>query len=585
MELSEFIRQYHVRTPNIMWFLGAGSSASANIPTADNMIWDFKRRLYCSAQGRPLATCQDLGDPVLRSRLQSFFDSTGTFPGLEAEDEYAAFFEAMYPDEADRRRYIEHRVAAGTPSFGQLALAVLMKLDLARVVWTTNFDRVVEDAISQVFGGVSRLRVATPDTPKIAVDALYESAGSLVVKLHGDFHSRRLKNTSEELKSQESLLERALIDSCRRHGLAVIGYSGRDESIMTALSSVAREPNPFPLGLYWFYRRDAPPSIRVQELIEGVKSAGANADFVMIETFDETMADLVSFVENMPPELHSKLQRSAARVTDVPVPRAGSAHPIIRTNALPLVSYPTVCRLFTCDLGGTHEVRQAATEVGADLVIGRRRVGVLSFGPDSEIKLSYSPHGLGGLDVHEIGSKQLLCDDSTEQGMVLEAFAEAAARELPVKAIRRRRRFLLVPDVERGRSEGAQQLMKAVKGELSGRTSPAGVTWSEAVGLRLEYRVGRLWLMLLPTIWIDDSSGDCDIEEGKAFRQRRLAGRYNRDTNAVLDAWVAILTRSAPETQLATFGMTDVEGIDALFTIGSMSGFSRRDMRGTGASS
>ena len=49
----------------------------------------------------------------------------------------------------------------------------------------------------------------------------------------GEFRSRRLKNTSDELRMQDEKLRRILIDSCRRLGLIVVGYSGRLGAIGT----------------------------------------------------------------------------------------------------------------------------------------------------------------------------------------------------------------------------------------------------------------------------------------------------------------------------------------------------------------
>ena len=43
MDLAEFLRLFPMRSPNIMWLFGAGTSAAARIPTAWNMTWDFKR--------------------------------------------------------------------------------------------------------------------------------------------------------------------------------------------------------------------------------------------------------------------------------------------------------------------------------------------------------------------------------------------------------------------------------------------------------------------------------------------------------------------------------------------------------------
>jgi NAD-dependent SIR2 family protein deacetylase len=70
MNLSDFLRLYEIRSPNIMWFLGAGASAAAGIPTAFNMIWDFKRSLYCSTQKVSVDSCLDLGNVALRAKFQ-----------------------------------------------------------------------------------------------------------------------------------------------------------------------------------------------------------------------------------------------------------------------------------------------------------------------------------------------------------------------------------------------------------------------------------------------------------------------------------------------------------------------------------
>jgi hypothetical protein len=52
MKLDEFLRLHALRAPNVAWLLGAGASAAAGIPTAFDMIWDFKRTLFCAAHWR-----------------------------------------------------------------------------------------------------------------------------------------------------------------------------------------------------------------------------------------------------------------------------------------------------------------------------------------------------------------------------------------------------------------------------------------------------------------------------------------------------------------------------------------------------
>jgi len=74
--------------------------------------------------------------------------------------------------------------------------------------------------------------------------------------LHGDFQSRNLKNTSDELKKQDAILIDSFVEASRRYGLAVIGYSGRDKSIIDALQQAVESGKGFPGGLFWFYRTE-----------------------------------------------------------------------------------------------------------------------------------------------------------------------------------------------------------------------------------------------------------------------------------------------------------------------------------------
>src|SRR6266540_4730134 len=129
LALTDFLCTYSVRSHNIMWFLGAGASASAGVPTAYDMIWDFKRTLFCASNRVPARTCQDLSDPNLRRKIQRHFDQSVGYPVMDSEEEYSSYFSAVYRTEQDRRNYIDRLVANGRPSYGHLALGSLLKHD------------------------------------------------------------------------------------------------------------------------------------------------------------------------------------------------------------------------------------------------------------------------------------------------------------------------------------------------------------------------------------------------------------------------------------------------------------------------
>lgn len=172
-DVSAFLRVYQMRAANIMWFLGAGASRAAGIQTAGDMISDFKQRLYRSHKKLPPSAITDPGDPIVRHKLQQYLEAIL----LKApNNEYSAYFEATYASPEDRRTYLDNLIAAGKPSFGHLALALLMAQKLTRAIWTTNFDRTVEDAAALVLGGTGRLAVADLGEPTKLNTAMTEGA-------------------------------------------------------------------------------------------------------------------------------------------------------------------------------------------------------------------------------------------------------------------------------------------------------------------------------------------------------------------------------------------------------------------------
>src|SRR5690606_22775455 len=142
-------RRFAMRTSSLMWLVGAGGSASAGIPTAEDMIWDFKQRLYVSQRRVSLKSVADLASPAVRSQLQQHVDSLGALPGAGDDDEYAALFESVFRAEQDRGAYIGSKIEGARPSYGHVALACHMKDGNCRLVWTTNFDHLIADGCAQ----------------------------------------------------------------------------------------------------------------------------------------------------------------------------------------------------------------------------------------------------------------------------------------------------------------------------------------------------------------------------------------------------------------------------------------------------
>jgi len=228
------------------------------------MIWEFKQQLYVSQRRVSPKIVADLANPAVQRELQAFIDGLDKFPVAGAPDEYAALFEAVYPNEGDRRTYIESKLRGAKPSYGHIALATLMKGGRARLAWMINFDPLFADACAKVYDGTGYLTTVALDVPALGREVLNEERWPAEIKLHGDFRSRRLKNTNDELRQQDASLRDLLVSACARSGLIVAGYSGRDDSIMDALEMALALPTPFPSGLFWLHRGRISPSCELR---------------------------------------------------------------------------------------------------------------------------------------------------------------------------------------------------------------------------------------------------------------------------------------------------------------------------------
>jgi hypothetical protein len=565
---DDFARRFSLRAPNLMWFLGSGASASAGIPTAFDMVWEFKQQLFVSQRRVSPQAVADLASPTIRAQLEAHIDSSGILPRAGSADEYARLFETVYPAEADRRAYLEAKIAGAKPSFGHMALATLMRERRALIAWTTNFDPLIPDACAKVYDGTGSLTSAALDAPDLALQRINENRWPLEVKIHGDFRSRRLKNTSDELRLQDSRMRSLLIDCCRRYGLVVVGYSGRDDSIMDTLDEAVQQPGAFPNGLFWLHRGEDPPFERVRRLLSRAEAAAVPAALVHIQNFDEIMRDLI----RMMPELDTKaldgFAASRSRRSGAPTPSGRLGWPVARLNALQVERVPTVCRRIVCQIGGTREVRETVKHSLGNVLVARIHAGVLAYGADADIRSAFNDFQIEEFDLHAIDTKRLRYD-SGERGLLREALSRAIARHRGLTFTRRRRTDLFAPEDPAAESwTPLRRLVTSLSGTIEG--SP-DLTWREGVGMRLDWADDRLWLLIEPRIVYDGMTPE-NRAAATDFTRERTVKRYNRLLNDLIAFWAGHIAGAGEE--MRALGISD--GVDAVFTLSPDTAFSRR---------
>ena len=565
---DDFARRFSLRTERLMWLLGAGASASAGIPTANDMVWEFKQRLFVSQRRVSLQAVADLSNSAVRTQLQSHIDSVGNLPQAGEPDEYAALFQAVYPSEKDRRTYMDAKMAGAKPSYGHLALSTLMRASRTRLIWSTNFDTLVADACAKIYDTTGSLTTVDIDAPSLAAQAIGEERWPVEVKLHGDFRSRSLKNTPDELREQDVCLRKTLIDSCRRFGLVVVGYSGRDNSVMDALDEASQLPNAFPDGLFWLHRGDGSPLPRVCQLLAQANEKGIEAALVPIENFDEALRDLIRLIDDMDTAELDAFAKERQWVSAAPRLYDKNGWPIVRLNALHVTHAPSVCRRVDCDIGGTAEVREAVERAGVNIIAVRSQAGVLAFGADADVRASFEAYGIREFGVHTLETKRQRYD-STERGLLREALTSAIVRQCGLNAIRRRNEVLLAPT---NPSTDTWKPLKKLVGTITGDVgSHNELKWWEGIGIRLDWADDRLWLLIEPRTVFQGITDD-NRANATDFARERTVKRYNRNLNNLLEFWAQYLTHGSVE--LRALGISD--GIDAVYRFSPTTGFSQR---------
>lgn len=601
---ADFASAFTLRPHQFAWFLGAGASAASGIPTGYAMIRDFKTRIFCRETGYSLREI-DSGDPLWIERIDDFFRRTSLLPPEGDPNEYSAAFETIYPSETQRRQYIDDAISKGTPCFGHRVLAALMSNKQLRCVFTTNFDSLIEDSATltnALLPAESRAKptVAALDSADRALRCLGESDWPLVAKLHGDYQSIKIKNTGSELERQDERMRHVLVEACKRLGLLVVGYSGRDASVMEALESVLKDPNPYPNGLYWVTSSATKLLPAVQQLLEHAVLAGVDVSIVEAKTFDELAADFVNQVQ-LPDVLieHVMQSRAPTRLQPVKLPEAEARpFPVLRYSALLIEELPSVARRMTLKKTATSpEVRQLLKDHKCRAIVAANGRELAVFGKDAEVVSA-----LGVLGAQPAGTVDLNpIRDSWALGLLYDALVKALSRHRPLLPRYKRSGHSLVvagpregEDAEWARKREAQlaQLRSAYEANLTGSVQKLGYPYQEGVFLKLERIEDRWWCGFEPFTFVDvpremlpgQTSEDRDelgqptsVRGGDPagdWRRERWARKFNKQWAGIIGAWAALLT-SADENKVQAFGIADGEGIDAAFSISPVTGWSR----------
>jgi hypothetical protein len=258
--------------------IGSGLSRSAEIPTGWEITLDLVRRV---------ATAQGVEDqPDWLAWYQTKFGKEPNYSelvgelGLSREERRSILHSYIEPDETDRKE------GRRIPTKAHHAIASLVREQYIRVIVTTNFDRLLENALREQ--GVEPTVITSVDSLKGAEPLTHTTC--YLVKLHGDYKDTRILNTDEELTAYPAEYDALLDRIIDEHGLIVCGWSGEwDHALRAALM---RAPNRR-YSLFWAARgklRKGAKEITKQRDAKVIEIADADEFFKGLEQRVQTLA-------------------------------------------------------------------------------------------------------------------------------------------------------------------------------------------------------------------------------------------------------------------------------------------------------
>ena len=259
--------------------LGSGLSSAAGIPTG----WQVTLNLI-----RKLAATQDV-EFENDAEAEAWYRET-----YGEEPDYSDLLDALTSTSDERqlllRSYFEptdeeREEGKKIPTEAYRAIARMVKNENVRMILTTNFDRLLEQALQDE--GIQPDVISSVDALNGAVP--YVHARVYIVKLHGDYRDTRLLNTEAELSEYPEELNSFLDEVFDRFGLVVCGWSSTWDTALR--NAILRAPNRR-FTTFWLARGEL--STETQSVIDH-----RDAEVLAIESADSAFTDLDEKLESL----------------------------------------------------------------------------------------------------------------------------------------------------------------------------------------------------------------------------------------------------------------------------------------------
>jgi len=520
LPLDAFIRNININKgiPHGV-FLGAGASHSSGIPTASLCIWEWKREIFLTNNPGLKEQFSELSLKSVRDHIQDWLDMQREYPICDAPDEYQFYIEKCFPISDSRRSYFQEHVNKAEPFIGYKLLCLLAENHLFNTVFSTNFDGLASKAAANF--KITPIEIGLDSQARLSRPLNRDEI--LCICMHGDYRYDQLKNTTAELKSQESRLREKLIEFAKDSPLIISGYSGRDDSIMDAMMAAYSQEGKG--SLYWCGREGGEVPERVKRLIIQARSKGRTAYYIRTTSFDDLMERLsfhclegsaLDTATKLISDLSSKKENTRSAFSLINEKSVS----VIKSNAFPL-EVPS--EIFQCELKtwpSTGRWKWVEEKIkGKDIVAAPFKEKLLFWGDIDDVKSLFVGNVNSPIERTPVTGKDLRRED----GAIVSLIRQAIVRSLGALS---------------GLPNDGKKEIWLSNGQNGFVYEGIRYEYHQSVLVSIKSISSRSYVILMPSIRIIDAKGNvAPAAIAKIKKNTLLSGQYNEKFNDSINEW------------------------------------------------
>jgi tetratricopeptide (TPR) repeat protein len=249
LKLEQFVRMFKdsvldKQDIRYCFILGSGASITSGVPSGARLVDWWLTDMYRDAQ-------PGAGEEKLRAWVEQELTGIPGFTWDNRASFYGHIYNRRFPDNASGQTWLRRLMENKHSSFGYTVLARILSLTQHNLVLTTNFDNLVQDALSA-------LSCPNPFIAHSHDDARFlanHDRKPRILKLHGDI-DRETYNAASLIADLHEDWRDPLRHLLGSYTPVFLGYGGCDPGFMRFLVKefTASDARPRPI---WAYRVDA----------------------------------------------------------------------------------------------------------------------------------------------------------------------------------------------------------------------------------------------------------------------------------------------------------------------------------------